>query len=135
MTSTSVRTGSPTPWERVRTVMTRRTLRRLVALTSALLMTGVMSTAALADKRDFNLNNNSDYVISHAYVSSSTDPDWGDDILGKDVLNPGEVWQVGFDRGDDSTCVWDVKVVTQEGFELKMPQINLCSVSDVTINN
>ena len=98
-------------------------------------MIGVMSTAALADKRDFNLNNDSDYVISHAYVSASTDPDWGDDILGKDVLNPGEVWQVGFDRGDDSTCVWDVKVVTQEGFELKIPQINLCSASDVTINN
>ena len=115
--------------------MTRKTLRLLSATTVALLLCGTLSSAALADKRDFNLNNNSDYVISHAYVSASSDPDWGDDILGKDVLNPGETWEVGFDRGDANTCVWDIKVITQEGFELKLPQIDLCTISNVNINN
>jgi hypothetical protein len=106
-----------------------------VALTTALLLIAAMSATALADQRDFNLNNNSDYVISHAYVAPSTDIDWGDDILGKDVLNPGETWQVGFDRFDPNTCVWDVKVVTLEGFEVKLPQIDFCIITDVTINN
>src|ERR1700716_3803181 len=113
----------------------RKTLRVLVALGSALMLMLPMSTAALADKRDFNINNNSDYVIQHAYVSAAFDPDWGDDILGKDVLNPGEVWPVGFDRGDANTCVWDVKVVTVEGFEVKLPQLDLCTITDVNINN
>jgi hypothetical protein len=115
--------------------MSRGIQRVGVALVSALLLISAMSTAALADKRDFNLNNNSDYVIGHAYVSASSDPEWGDDILGKDVLGPGEAWQIGFDRGDANTCVWDVKVVTMEGFEVKIPEIDLCTITDVTINN
>ena len=115
--------------------MIRRTRRLLLALTSALVLVGAMSTAALADRRDFNLNNTSDYVIRHAYVSPTTDVDWGDDILGRDVLNPGETWEVGFDRFDPGTCMWDVKVVTEEGFEVKLPQLNLCAITDVTINN
>ena len=78
-----------------------------------------MTTTIFADQRDFNLNNNSDYTIQHAYVSPTAASDWGDDILGRDVLNPGEVWQVGFDRGDADTCVWDVKVVTVEGLDRK----------------
>ncbi len=105
-----------------------------MALTGALLLIAAMSTAAMADKRDFNLNNNSDSVIGHAFVSASTDPEWGDDILGKDVLNPGEVWRVGFDRGDANTCIWDIKVVTIDGFEAKIPQVDLCVITDVNIN-
>jgi hypothetical protein len=112
------------------------TPRRLcMSFAGALLLVGAMSSAAFADRRDFNLNNNSDYVLAHAYVSPTTDTDWGEDILGREILNPGEVWQVGFDRFDANTCMWDVKVVTQEGFEVKLPQLNLCVITDVTINN
>src|SRR5438270_8859466 len=91
--------GPASPRRTAQIVMPPSIRRLLVALSSALLLIVAMSTAAFADKRDFNINNNSDYVIAHAYVSAATDPDWGDDILGKDVLNPGEAWQVGFDRG------------------------------------
>jgi hypothetical protein len=115
--------------------MIRPTRRLCVSLIGALLLIGAMSTAAFADKRDFTLNNNSDYVLEHAYVSPTTDQDWGDDILGKDVLNPGESWDVSFDRGDANTCMWDFKAVTQEGFEVKLPQLDLCSISNVNINN
>jgi hypothetical protein len=116
-------------------VIAPRARRLLLAVTSALLLIGSMSTAVFADQRDFNINNNSDYVLAHAYVSATVDPDWGEDILGREVLNPGEVWQVGFDRGDLNTCVWDVKVVTQEGYEVKYPEVDLCTVTDVNVNN
>ena len=68
-------------------------------------------------------------------MSASFDPDWGEDILGKEFLYPGEVWQVGFNRGDDATCVWDVKVITIEGYEVKYPELNLCAITDVNVNN
>ncbi|MGI9145217.1 MAG: hypothetical protein ACR2IK_01495 [Chloroflexota bacterium] len=113
----------------------RRSQRFLLALTSAFLIIGSMSTAALADQRDFNINNTIDYVLAHAYVSAASDPQWGDDILGKDVLNPGEAWRVGFNRGDGSTCIWDVKVVTLDGIEVKFPAVDLCTVTDVTVHN
>jgi hypothetical protein len=106
-----------------------------VALTSALLLVAAMSVTALADKRDFNLNNNSDYVISHAFVSPTSETEWGDDILGKDVLNPGETWEVWFDRFDPNSCMWDLKVVTMEGIEVKLPEVDFCTISNVTINN
>lgn len=115
--------------------MPRSTRRFYVALCCALSLIAATTTTIFADKRDFNLNNSSDYVIQHAYVSPTDSSDWGDDILGTDVLNPGQVWEVGFDRGDADTCMWDVKVVTVEGFEVKLPQLNLCVITDVTINN
>jgi hypothetical protein len=116
-------------------VIFRRFRRLLGALLGALVLIGSLSSAALADQRDFNINNTSDYVLAHAYVSAASDPNWGDDILGKDVLNPGETWQVGFDRGDGTTCIWDVKVVTLEGIEVNFAAIDLCTVSDVTVHN
>jgi hypothetical protein len=116
--------------------MNVRPARRVcAAFAGALLLIGAMSTAALADKRDFTLNNNSDYVLAHAYVSPSSEPNWGDDILGKDVLNPGESWDVSFDRGDAETCVWDVKAVTKEGYAVTFPQVDLCRISYVNVNN
>ncbi len=96
---------------------------------------GAVSSAALADMRDFNINNVSDYVLTHAYVSASSADTWGADILGKDVLNPGETWQVGFDSGDTPTCIWDLKVVTVEGIEVKFPSVDLCTVTNVNVHN
>jgi hypothetical protein len=116
-------------------MLARNAARLTIALVAALCLVISMTSAALADPRNFNINNNSDYVIQHAYVSASVDPEWGDDILGKDVLNPGEVWQIGFDRGAPDTCVWDLKVITVEGLEVNLPQLDLCSITDVNINN
>jgi hypothetical protein len=111
------------------------TRRLWASVAGALLLGGALSSAAFADQRDFTLNNNSDYVLTQAFVSPSTDQNWGDDILGRDVLNPGESWAVGFNRGDANTCLWDVKAVTKEGFEVTLPQLNLCAITDVNINN
>ena len=46
--------------------MPRITRRFFVALITSLLLVLTLSTVALADQRDFNINNNSDYVIGHA---------------------------------------------------------------------
>ena len=46
------------------------------------------TSAALADSRDFTLNNNSDVIITHVYVSSVNTSSWEEDVLGRDVLSP-----------------------------------------------
>src|SRR5437867_3834183 len=104
--------------------MLRPTRRLCLALVSALLLVAAMSTAAFAGRRDFTVNNYSDYVLVQAFVSPSSDYDWGDDILGAQVLNPGESWEVGFDRGDARTCIWDFKAITKEGFEVNLARLN-----------
>jgi hypothetical protein len=115
--------------------MSRSIRRILVALTGALLLLTSISSAALADQRDFNLNNISDHILAQAFVSAVSDPEWGDDILREHVMNPGDVWSVWFDRGAADTCVWDVKVVTMAGIEVTVPEIDFCVVTDVNITN
>jgi hypothetical protein len=105
------------------------------SIVGALLLVGALSTSVFADSRDFTLNNNSDYTLAHAYVSPTTNDNWGADILGRDVLSPGESWNVTFDRGDANTCMWDFKAVTMEGLEVVLPHLDLCSITYVNIGN
>lgn len=65
------------------------------------------------DVATFTVVNNSSIDIYHLYVSPSEEATWGDDVLGREVL----------ERGDSATIVmtsgkWDVKVTDNEGNEL-----------------
>ena len=110
-----------------------RFIRLLVPLLAgAALLLG--PTAALADKRDFTLVNNSSSILVMAYVAPSEDTNWGDDILDDDVLYPGDTWDVSFSRFDPGFCLYDVKVVSKTGAEGVIYKVNLCRVDTVTFN-
>ena len=53
----------------------------------------------------FMINNQSSAVICYAMISAHSDPNWGPDQLGSNVIQPGSsyMWTVG-------TGVWDVKL-------------------------
>ena len=53
----------------------------------------------------FMINNQSSTVICYAMISSHSDPNWGDDQLGDDTIQPGAsyMWSAG-------SGVWDVKL-------------------------
>ena len=88
-----------------------------------------------ADPRDFTLVNDSRVTITHAYVSPSTTTDWEEDILGSDVLPPGNSVEITFSRFNDSgECTYDIKVLGRDGSEGFLYKINLCTTSTVTFN-
>ncbi len=89
-----------------------------------------------ADQRDFVLINGSQRVIMEVYVGPSDSEDWGDDILGRDVLTPGASVTIVFSRfdGDAGKCAYDIRVVAQDGGEGRMMGVNLCTTSTVTFN-
>src|SRR5437879_5905679 len=96
----------------------KRALRRLLAppvLGILMLATMVVATtsAALADPRDFTLANNSDYIITHVYVSSADTANWEEDILGRDVLPPGDTVDISF--SGPGGCGYDIKVLAVDG--------------------
>ncbi len=94
----------------------------LISLCLPIISLNIQSALA-ADVRDFNLHNNAGVDIQEVYVSASE----------VDVLAAGESAGVSF--GDDSdTCVYDLRAVAEDGRELDAHQINLCEVSDYTIN-
>ena len=68
---------------------------------------------AFADPRDFNVVNGSSIVLTHVFVSPSDTQEWGEDIMGRDVLSPAETVNVTFGKFDGNSCLYDVKVVGQ----------------------
>jgi hypothetical protein len=116
--------------------MRRRSFARLAALPAAIaLLAALWAIPAFADPRDFSVVNNSSIVLANVYVGPSDSLDWGDDIMGRDVLNPSETVNVTFSRFDGENCLYDVKVVGQQGQTGVLYKIDLCTVTTVTFSD
>jgi hypothetical protein len=89
------------------------------------------SQAALADQRDFTLENNSDSTILSVYVAPSTSDSWGSDVLGDDVLLPGYRMPIRFNSRFMYTCYYDIMVVTDDLQSSDVRDVDLCSTSTV----
>jgi hypothetical protein len=104
----------------------------------ALMLALVSTSAALAaDPRDFVLINNTGQAIHNLYVSPSNQTEWGDDVLGRDILLDGENVEVVFPaaRFTAGDCLYDIKVVTESGAEGQLGQVDLCETHTVTFNS
>jgi hypothetical protein len=110
--------------------MAKRLLRvGLPAAVSALVLLAVLAQAVLADPRDFTFENDSLSYITQLYVSPSSSTAWGDDILGVDVLPPGQSIDITFDTNIGRTCIYDILVVTEDGSRTRKNRENLCTTS------
>jgi len=64
---------------------------------------------------DFTLVNRTGYTISSIYVAPTTQREWGENIMGKDLLNDDEQVDISFD-GNETVKKWDI-YVTWDGYE------------------
>jgi hypothetical protein len=101
----------------------------LGAAISAFAIAVVSVQAVLADPRDFTLENDSLSYVIHLYVSPTSSTNWGDDVLGVDVLGPGESVDITFDTSLDRTCIYDLLVVTEDGSRTRKNRENLCTTT------
>ncbi|MBR0654254.1 hypothetical protein [Plastoroseomonas arctica] len=76
----------------------------------------------------FNLVNRSGQTILEAYVSPSTDTNWGVDRLGRDVVPNGQSYAIRLPAGQ---CVNDIRVVYQDRRAEERRNLNTCSLTDV----
>jgi hypothetical protein len=91
---------------------------------------------AIADdaKQDFKLVNATGYELKALYVAPSKSDDWGDDILGQDVLSDGQAVNIHFSP-KVQTCKWDLKVTySDDDSNAVWQQIDLCTVEKITIH-
>ncbi|MGE0546160.1 MAG: hypothetical protein AB7O24_12330 [Kofleriaceae bacterium] len=66
--------------------------------------------------------NDSDFVIEQIYLASVDDPSYGPNLLGGDVLFPGEQLLL------DATCdFYDALVVDEDGVECELFDLDLCA--------
>ncbi|GAA0576961.1 hypothetical protein [Caenispirillum bisanense] len=87
---------------------------------------------AVAQDLVFDLHNRSSVVLLELYVSPAHQNTWGADILGVDVLRPGESAAVTIADGE-TTCVYDMGFKGENGEELVEEGIDLCSLGSYTL--
>jgi hypothetical protein len=95
----------------------------------------LFAQSALADPRDFTLKNNSSVDISFVYVSPTDTNDWGDDVMGSDLLPAGQSVDISFRKFDGVSCNYDVKVMGAQGQEGYLYKVDLCHIDTVTFSD
>jgi hypothetical protein len=85
------------------------------------------ASRAQAAGLDFTIYNASGRPILSVYVSPATVRSWGDDVLGRDDLPPGESARITLsERAPTAPCLWDVKFVYRGGTSA-VSRANACS--------
>jgi hypothetical protein len=101
-------------------------LRRFV-LTAALLAATTMPAAAQCDTR-FTLRNESGQQVNEFYFGPSSNPNWGRDRLGENVLAPGR--SVTYTPGGRGGA-YDFRVVWANGENAEVMGVNICEASEI----
>lgn len=106
-------------------------LKTLVAtLSAAVLFASAAPMVALAD-HPLTIYNNADQAIEYIYISSTDDPNWGDDWLGPDtVLEPGDRQTFTIESG----CAQDIKIVFMDHHTSERRDFDTCTY-DLRVNS
>lgn len=93
----------------------------------------VIGAPAFAEDLVFTLVNNASQPLANLYVSLPEAAEWGDDILGVDVLAPGETASVTIADGAE-VCSYDLQFVMENEATLE-GTANLCETDTFTLTD
>lgn len=91
-----------------------------------------LATPAFAGNQDFTVINGTGQTIQAIFVSASAKDNWEEDVLGDNVLENGERFNLSFDNSERA-CLWDLKVTYDTGKNAVWNAIDLCKVSVVAL--
>ena len=89
----------------------------------------LVATPALAQNRDVTVTNATSTAMIEFYASNIGTNAWEEDILGVDVLEPGEAVLVTVDDGTGA-CMFDFRATFSDGTEATRGGVNVCEISD-----
>ena len=95
-----------------------------------LVLVGLTATFVFADT--FIIRNSTRSTFFFVYVSDSRIDDWGDDILGNEILSPGELLRVETPIPIGSTS-WDIRVIDDDGDTYTLMRRRISNGGTVTI--
>lgn len=104
---------------------------RIFVLTVALMLAA--SVPALAYTQNFVLVNNTGSTVYNLYVSPVNSDNWEEDVLGDNVIMPGDSTTINFNGRSER--YWDLRLVFDNGVDLYWENIDLFSISRITINS
>ena len=112
--------------------MTRFKFALLACALAAVTLSPSVDAASQRRILDFRLVNGTRSTIMELYVSPTRDGKWGEDVLGRDILRPGERLDLQFSRSEP-TCNWDLKIIDQDKGAVQWERFNLCEASEITL--
>jgi len=108
-----------------------RPMKILLMTAMLTLASGLTPTAAPAVQDDYGVINKTGMILTHLYLSPTSEDSWGEDILEQDVLANGEECGIEFDK-DDEECIWDIKVVDSKERQWTVMKVDLCKYTKIT---
>jgi hypothetical protein len=105
--------------------------RRRALLAAAIAFAPLLAPGGAAAQADpsFNLVNRSGRAINEIYVSPVSEPNWGRDLLGENVLPNGRVFPVRI--APAAGCRQDVRVVYADGRPEERRNLDTCVITDL----
>ena len=100
---------------------------------AALVFATAFAAPAFAKDLVFDLTNHSYANLQELYVSAPDTDEWGEDILGRDVLAVDEAANVTIPDGTD-TCAFDLRFVMDNGNIIE-GSADLCTTNSFTITD
>jgi len=103
--------------------------RHLIAAASLIAVLG-LSTGAAAQSESiaFTLENATPYTLVSLYISDPGTDSWEEDILGVDMVGPGEAADVLIDDGL-SGCEYDIRADFSDGENIDLRGVDLCALN------
>lgn len=91
-----------------------------------------MASVSFAANRDFCIINHTGQAIMQLNVSPTSSSDWQEDILGVAIIPADEDCYVSMDLAERGRY-WDIKAILQDGSEVMYMNIDLYSISYITL--
>ncbi len=111
----------------------KQLIKPLIAAALALVaVASVTVTAAQRRNLDFTLVNKTGVDIMEVYLSPTSDNEWGEDVMGKDILANGEKVDITFSSAE-TECNWDLKIVDEDDDDIIWTKLNLCTANEITL--
>lgn len=109
------------------------TIRTAFAATAAAAVVMTASSfAAQAGQTDFTIYNDSYSDIHYVFVSPDTSDNWGDDVLGHDILLAGYGADIDM-TAFGNHCVFDVQIANEFGEVIEFWGVDFCSTSEIVV--
>lgn len=105
-------------------------MKRLVTLSALGLL---LAAPAMAQDIQYQLVNNSSLTLMEFYSSPVSNPNWGNDILGANVLSAGSSGTVTIADGS-AECAYDIRMVFDNGAVLE-DSVDICAMGSYTITD
>jgi hypothetical protein len=102
-------------------------MRRVVVAGLAVAIAAAVAGNAEAFDRRMRIVNDSHHDITAFYASNVSARDWGDSMLGNDILPAGGSIVLNFDDGS-GYCRFRFRAVFDDGAELQRASVNVCEV-------